>query len=88
MDELRDRIKETVGAEVPTATWNVKRDTFLKGIDAVIQALEKPTIVSAEKFKEAQEPYQAALNEITERDQGIKELNRLVIWRNVRMQHR
>ena len=57
---------------------DAKRDTFLKGINAVIQALEKPTIVSAEKFKEAQEQYQAALNEITERDQEIEELKKQI----------
>lgn len=79
LDELRDRIKETVGTEVATATWNVKRDTFLQALDAVLKTLEKPTNVPVEKLKEAQAQYQAALTEIGQRDQEVQKLKNQVI---------
>jgi hypothetical protein len=68
LDELRDLVLHTVGASVPTPTWNVKRDAFLHGLDEVLKALPGLTNVPVEKLKEAQEKYQAALDEI-----GIKE---------------
>lgn len=30
LDELRDRVKDRLGANVSTARWNAKRDLFLK----------------------------------------------------------
>lgn len=74
LDELRDGIKETIGTEVPTATWNVKRDSFLLGLDELLKALPRPTIVPAEKLKDAQDQYQAALTEIGVRDRDIQSL--------------
>jgi len=68
LDELRDVVKSRLKTEVPTATWTVKRDAFLAGLDDVIQTLEKPSVVSAAELKASKEQYQAALAEV-----GIKE---------------
>lgn len=68
LDEFRDVVKNLIGTGVPTATWTVKRDAFLAGLNDVIQTLEKPSVVSAAELKASKEQYQAALAEV-----GIKE---------------
>src|SRR5208283_4032106 len=74
LDELRDVIKDRLGTSVPTPTWNVKRDAFLKALDSVLMSLPVLGHVTAEKFKEAQEQYQAALAEIAAKGDEVDKL--------------
>ncbi len=72
LDELRDAVQEKVGCGVPTATWNVKRDAFLNGLDDVIESLPAPISVPPEKLKDAQNNYQAALEDIGKKEKQIE----------------
>ena len=74
LDELPDVVKDKVGRSVPTPTWNVKRDAFLKGLDDVIKSLLAPTHVPFEKLKAAEDKYQAALEDIGDKEKEIKAL--------------
>ncbi len=73
LHDLRDVLKK-LGTEVPTATWSVKRDAFLGGLDAVLKSLPGPVSVSAKRLKEAEEKYQAALTEIGDNEKAIRRL--------------
>lgn len=79
LDELRDRIKTALGSGVPTATWNVKRDAFLRGLPGLLAKLPKPALVPAKELEEAKGQYQAALDELTERDTEIETLNARIV---------
>lgn len=72
LDELRDAVKKLLGSEVPTATWTVKRDAFLGGLNEIIKSLERPGLVSAEELKAAKELYQAAMVEIGNKEKEAK----------------
>jgi hypothetical protein len=74
LDELRDAVKKLLGAEVPTATWTVKRDAFQGGLDEIIKSLERPGLVSAEELKAAKESYLAAMAEIGNKEKETKAL--------------
>lgn len=71
LDELRDVVKINLGTEVPTATWTVKRDAFLASLNGVIESLEKPGMVSKEELKAVKEQYQAALEEIGNKEKEV-----------------
>lgn len=75
LDELRDRVRDVIGSEVPTSTWNFKRDIFLKNLPKLLEKLPKPALVSSKEFEEAKGQYQAALEELAKRDTEIETLN-------------
>lgn len=74
LDELRDVVKNKTEYEVATATWSVKRDAFLTGLDDIIKILPKPKQVPLEKLKEAEERYKAAIRDIGDKEKDIKAL--------------
>lgn len=74
LDELRDAVNDKVGCCVPTPTWSVKRDGFLRGLDDVIKALPSPTQVPLEKLEAAENKYQAAIKDISNKEKEIKSL--------------
>lgn len=74
LDELRDAVNDRVGCNVPTPTWSVKRDAFLRGLDHLIESLTGPTHVPLEKLKEAEGKYQAALEDIGNKEKEIRAL--------------
>src|SRR2546430_12943506 len=74
LDQLRDRIKAVVGTEVPTETWNVKRDVFLNDIKDILTSLPKPSLVSSEELAKAQEQYKTAVGEISTKDKEAQKL--------------
>ncbi len=74
LDELRDLIKSTIGCEVPTSTWTIKRDSFLEELPDLLAKLPKPTSVPAKQLEAAKSQYQLALDEIKHRDTEIQSL--------------
>ncbi|HUU17854.1 MAG TPA: TIR domain-containing protein [Sedimentisphaerales bacterium] len=74
LDELRDMVKDKVRRHVPTATWSVKRDAFLNGLDDLIKSLPSPTHVPLEKLKAAEDKYKAALEDIRNKEKEIRTL--------------
>lgn len=72
LDELRDVVKDKVGRDVPTATWSVKRDAFLNGLEDLIQSLPGPTHVPLEKLNAAEDKYQAAMADIGSKEKEIE----------------
>jgi len=74
LDELRDDVRKKLSVSVPTATWNVKRDAFLKGAAEIIKNLPQPATVELEKLQEAQAQYQAALAEVEAKEREIGQL--------------
>ena len=74
LDELRDVVRQRLGCEVATATWNVKRDVFLQAIPEIIKLLPAPSDVPRATLEEAQVQYQAALQEIGAKDGVIRTL--------------
>lgn len=74
LDDLRDRVRDAIGCEVPTSTWNVKRDSFLEGLPELLAKLPKPSKVSAKQLEAAKSQYQVALDEIKHRDTEIQSL--------------
>lgn len=74
LDELRDRVRDAIGSEVPTSTWNVKRDVFVNGLPKLLTKLPRPERVSAEELEEVKSQHQAALDELSERGEEIETL--------------
>ncbi len=74
LDELRDKVQSTLGASVPTPTWNVKRDSFLNGLADVLSSLEGPSSVPAESLKAVEEKYQAAMTEVGNKEKEARTL--------------
>lgn len=79
LDELRDVVGKELDAHLPTPTWTIKRDGFLKSLDPVLKSLPVPDYVSADMFKEAQERYQAALADISVREQEVEKLKAQIV---------
>lgn len=75
LDDLRVRVRDAIGCDVPTATWNVKRDAFLKNLPKLLGKLPKPTRVSAKELEESKAQYQTVLDELSERETEIEALN-------------
>jgi hypothetical protein len=74
LDQLRDIVRKCIDCEVSTATWNVKRDVFLQAIPEIIKLLPAPSEVPRATLEEAQEQYQAAVQEIGAKDGVIRTL--------------
>lgn len=74
LDSLRDRIIEDGDIEnpIPTNRWNVKRDQFLKRLKKTIARMGGFTNVSIEKYIELQKSYDAALQEISEKEDKLE----------------
>lgn len=75
LDELRDRVKESLGEELPTATWSTKRDVFLGRLSAILKKLPAPDFVQRAELTKAKSQYLAALDEIQTKEAEIKTLN-------------
>jgi hypothetical protein len=75
LDELRDNVKEHLGDELPTATWSTKRDVFLRGLPKILKNLPSPEIVQRTELTSIQKQYQAALEEIQNKEQEIEVLD-------------
>lgn len=74
LDELRDAVIKSVGCKTPTATWSVKRDAFLAGLNDVIESLPSPQKVSLGKLQAAEGKYEAALKEIANKEKEMQAL--------------
>lgn len=68
LDQLPDKIRETVGTGVGTDAWGLQRDVFLAGLGELIKSLPAPKLVSADKLGEAQNKYQGAIAKIGEKE--------------------
>ena len=68
LDQLPDKIRETVGTGVGTDAWSLQRDVFLAGLGELIKVLPAPKLVSADKLNEAQTKYQGAIAKISEKE--------------------
>lgn len=68
LDQLPDKIRETVGTGVGTDAWGLQRDVFLAGLGEMIKSLPSPKLVSADKLGEAQSGYQGAIAKIGEKE--------------------
>lgn len=75
LDGLRDRVEKRLGEKLTTATWNTKRDTFLRGLPRVLKNLSAPEMVGRTELTEAQAQYQAALEVIEGKEEEIETLN-------------
>jgi len=68
LDQLPDKIRDTVGTSVGTDAWGLQRDVFLAGLGELIKSLPAPKVVPADKLKEAQDKYQGAIIKIGEKE--------------------
>ena len=68
LDQLPDKIRDTVGTGVGTDAWGLQRDVFLAGLGELMKSLPTPKLVSADKLKEAQDKYQGAIGKIGEKE--------------------
>jgi hypothetical protein len=78
LDNLRDRIKETMGCEESTGRWNAKRDTFLAGLNDILSKLKLPGKVDRSELDTAKADYQASVEESAEKDARISELEEMI----------
>ncbi|MCC5847923.1 MAG: TIR domain-containing protein [Verrucomicrobia bacterium] len=77
LDNLRDAIKRVMNRELPTARWTAKRDGFLVALSPILQQLTIPNMVDREELKLEQDKYQAAMEEIADREQKVRELKEM-----------
>jgi hypothetical protein len=78
LDNLRDRIKGSLGCEVATALWSAKRDTFLKNLPSVLSNLALPSTVDRSELEAVKANYDAAVTDAAAKDDEIQILNELV----------
>jgi hypothetical protein len=74
LDELRDAVRQHLGAELPTATWSTKRDVFLRTMPKIFKKIPRPDHIPRSELIEAESKYKAALQEIEDRDGEINVL--------------
>ena len=75
LDELRDRIKERLGSDVPTARWNAKRDAFCKSqLPKLLDDLAKPQLVPVGRVVQAQEQLRELETLLTEKSDALDAL--------------
>lgn len=75
LDQLRDKILELLGSKMSTDGWNVQKDIFLNGLDALIKGLRKPDLVQRAEFDKVQGQYKYALDSIKVKDGELRTLN-------------
>jgi hypothetical protein len=79
LDRLHDAVIEKLGVARPkTGTWNQKCYQFLKELPKLISELPKPDKVNSEKYRELEETYQAAQEQIQMQVEEISKLKNLV----------
>jgi hypothetical protein len=67
LDELRDRVREAFGVEVPTAQWNRQRDAFLTTWDTELkEGIARPSAVPAERHTLVKEQLASVTREMEE----------------------
>jgi len=78
LDNLRDRILATMSCEVATALWTAKRDAFLKSLPDALNGLAIPKTVDRSELDEVKASYDAAVEEVSEKDAKIGELEEII----------
>jgi len=75
LDDLPDRVKDRLGANVATARWNAKRDQFLKSqLPKLLLGLAEPRLVSADRLEQAQEQLRELEALLTEKSDALDAL--------------
>lgn len=75
LDRLHDAVIEKLGIAISkTGTWNQKCDQFLKELPKLISELPKPDKVKLDKYRELEEKYQAAQEDIELKEVEINKL--------------
>ncbi|WP_164002388.1 toll/interleukin-1 receptor domain-containing protein [Pyxidicoccus caerfyrddinensis] len=75
LDRLFDRVKDALKIKgVPTATWNVKRDQFLKKLPRLLKGLAGFKKVDFGQYEAMRQNYEAASEELATANQRIEEL--------------
>lgn len=78
LSRLRDRlVKKGIGSK-ETDRWEVKRDTFLKGLPKILKQLPERTQIPYEEFTKLQKTYDSAQDVISEHESRIEELKEMV----------
>lgn len=75
LDDLRDRIKDRLGANVSTARWNAKRDLFLKSrLPKLLHDLAEPGLVPAGRLTSAEEQLRELETMLAEKSDALDAL--------------
>ena len=75
LDDLRDRIKESLGTNVPTARWNAKRDMFLNNqLPKLLETLAGPQHVPVGRIAEIEEQLRELETMLTEKTDALESL--------------
>jgi TIR domain len=79
LDRMRDRVTEALGLKgMSTATWNVKRDQFLRKLPDMLKALAGFKKVDFKDYETMRGNYEAASEELLKATQRIEELERQI----------
>lgn len=79
LDELRDKVSELIDSNVPTAKWNVKRDTFLGKLPGILKNLPQPDKVDRSVLQAAEAKYAASQDDISEKEDQIAKLKEQIV---------
>ena len=75
LDDLRDRVKDRLGADVSTARWNAKRDLFLNTqLPKLLLDLAGPQLVPAGRLAAAEEQMRELETMLTEKSEALDAL--------------
>ncbi len=79
LTELQMQLCEVFGLNINQARWESKRNKFLKGLDSILENIEKPYSIPIEKFTELKDKYNQSLIALEESDDEIRRLNDQII---------
>lgn len=74
LDELRDKVQDSLGLKLGTAKWSVKRDAFLKMLPRILRKLPLPDKVDRSVLLAAESKYAESQEYILDKEEKITDL--------------